>query len=84
MEIWLFNAWRGLCNEWPLIAYPDKLVEGAFDYEIQAGLVLCIEALVSPDGGDFSVKLEDQVLVTEKGYENLSKYPFDERLMGKM
>ena len=74
----------GLRDEWPVIAYPDKLVEGAFDCEIQAGMVLCIKALVSPEGGDFSIKLEDQILVTEKSYENLSKYPFDERLMGRM
>ena len=46
-------------------------------------MVLCVEALVSPEGGDFSIKLEDQVLVTESGYENLTKYPFDDRLMGR-
>ena len=40
-----------------------------------------VEALVSPEGGDFSIKLEDQVLITETGYENLTKYPFDPRLM---
>lgn len=73
----------GLCDEWPLVAYPDHMVEGAYDYELEAGMVLCVEALVSPEGGDFSIKLEDQVLVTETGYENLTKYPFDERLMGK-
>ena len=72
----------GLCDEWPLVAYPDHLVEGAFDYELEAGMVLCVEALVSPEGGDFSIKLEDQVLITEDGYENLTVYPFDERLMG--
>jgi Xaa-Pro aminopeptidase len=26
--------------------------------------------------------LEDQVLITENGYENLTKYPFDPILMG--
>jgi len=73
----------GLCDERPLIAYPDKYVEGAFDsYVLEPGMVLCVEALVSPKGGDFSIKLEDQVLVTEDGYENLSAYPFDQRLMG--
>jgi Xaa-Pro aminopeptidase len=71
----------GLCDEWPLISYPDKYVEGAFDYELQPGMMLCVEALISPDGGDFSIKLEDQVLVTEDGYENLTKYPFDPALM---
>ncbi|MEE9336005.1 MAG: dimethylsulfonioproprionate lyase DddP [Granulosicoccaceae bacterium] len=73
----------GLCDEWPLVAYPDKMVDGAYDYELEAGMVLCVEALVSPEGGDFSIKLEDQVLITEDGYENLSTYPFDDRLMGR-
>ena len=45
-------------------------------------MVLCVEALVSPENGDFSIKLEDQVLVTESGYENLTKYPFDPLLIG--
>jgi Xaa-Pro aminopeptidase len=72
----------GLCDEWPLVAYPDMMVPGAFDYELQPGMVLCVEALVGEEGGDFSIKLEDQVLVTETGYENLTAYPFDSALMG--
>ena len=72
----------GLCDEWPLVAYPDQMVDGAFDYELQAGMTLCVEALISPEGGDFSIKLEDQVLITEDGFENLTKYPHDPRLMG--
>ena len=35
-----------------------------------------------PEGGDFSIKLEDQVLITEDGFENLTRYPFDAALMG--
>ena len=46
-------------------------------------MVLCVEALVGEVGGDFSIKLEDQVLVTEDGFENLTVYPFDPRLMGE-
>jgi len=72
----------GLCDEWPLIAYPDNYVEGAFDYELVPGMVLCVEVLASPEGGDFSIKLEDQVLITEDGHENLTRYPFDAALMG--
>ena len=72
----------GLCDEWPLMAYPDKAVDGAFDHPILPGMTLCVEALISPEGGDFSIKLEDQVLITEDGYENLTKYPFDPRLTG--
>ncbi|WP_370402043.1 dimethylsulfonioproprionate lyase DddP [Sulfitobacter sp. JB4-11] len=73
----------GLCDEWPLVAYPDHAVEGAYDYPLEPGMVLCVEALVSPEGGDFSIKLEDQVLITEDGFENLTTYPFDPALMGE-
>ncbi len=73
----------GLCDEWPAISYPDNHCKGAFDYYIEPGMVLCVEALVSPEGGDFSIKLEDQVLITEKGPENLTQYPFDAALMGQ-
>ncbi len=72
----------GLCDEWPLVAYPGKHVDGAFEYALEPGMTLCVEALVGTVGGDFSIKLEDQVLITEDGYENLTKYPFDPQLMG--
>lgn len=73
----------GLCDEWPSIKYPDRHMDGMFDYELQAGMVLCVEVLITPEGGDFSIKLEDQVLVTEDGYENLTDYPFCPHLMGE-
>ncbi|WP_273486040.1 dimethylsulfonioproprionate lyase DddP [Lentibacter algarum] len=73
----------GLCDEWPLVAYPDHAVPGAFDYALEPGMVLCVEAAVGEVGGDFSIKLEDQVLITEDGYENLTTYPFDDALMGR-
>jgi Xaa-Pro dipeptidase len=72
----------GLCDEWPVIAYPDRWRDGAFDYLLEPGMVLCVESLVSPEGGEFSIKLEDQVLITETGYENLTTYPFDRHLLG--
>ena len=72
----------GLCDEWPLIAYPADYVEGAFVDVVRPGMVFCVEALVGDEGGDFCIKLEDQILVTETGPENLTSYPFDPRLTG--
>lgn len=72
----------GLCDEWPIVPYPDQVVEGAFDYALQPGMVICVEAAVGAVGGAFSIKLEDQVLITEGGFENLTSYPFDAALMG--
>ena len=85
-----FDKWKygckmhgvGLCDEWPLVVYDDRYVEGSYDYALEAGMVLCVEALVAEDGGDFSIKLEDQVLITEDGHENLTRHPFDAWLMG--
>jgi Xaa-Pro aminopeptidase len=70
----------GLCDEWPCIVYPEDWEEGAFDHVIEPGMTLCVEALVGEVGGDFSIKLEDQVLVTKDGVENLTRYPFDAAL----
>ena len=71
----------GLCDEWPLIAYSQKWREGSFDYELEPGMTLCVEALVGSKEAGFSIKLEDQVLITENGYELLTKYPHDSRLL---
>ena len=73
----------GLCDEWPFVSYPDSWVEGAFDAVLEPGMTLCVEALVSGTCEDFSIKLEDQVLITETGFENLTKYPFDAALTGR-
>jgi len=72
----------GLCDEWPHIDYPDGLVPGAFEGELQPGMTLCVEALVSREGADFSIKLEEQVLITGDGCENLTRCPHDPALMG--
>ena len=55
----------GLCDEFPLITYPEDYEEGAFDYVLQPGMTLCVEALISRENGEFSIKLEDQLLVTD-------------------
>ncbi len=70
----------GLCDEWPYFQYPDERVPGAFRGVLEPGMTLCVEALVSREGGDFSIKLEDQVLITETGVENLTQAPWDAAL----
>ena len=71
----------GLCDEFPLITYPEDYEEGAFDYVLQPGMTLCVEALISRVNGNFSIKLEDQLLVTKSGFENLTSYHFDEQFL---
>lgn len=71
----------GMCDEFPRI---DPLHQGVNRYDdvLQPGMVLCIESYVGAVGETNGVKLEQQVVVTADGYELLTNYPFDERLLG--
>ena len=64
----------GLCNEYPLILNRDHFETGGYDGEVQEGMVLCVEALAAPPGGDEGVKLEEQILITADGFERLSTF----------
>ncbi|RDD61797.1 dimethylsulfonioproprionate lyase DddP [Ferruginivarius sediminum] len=70
----------GLCDEYPAIRYPEDCEHVGYDGVLMPGMTLCVEAYVGAVGGHEGVKLEDQVLITETGYENLTSYPFDARL----
>jgi Xaa-Pro aminopeptidase len=70
----------GLCDEWPFITYPEDRIPGAFEGTLETGMVLCVESLISRRGAGFSIKLEEQVLVTESGPETLSRAPLDPAL----
>ena len=71
----------GLCDEWPAIKYPVDWEERGYTGELEPGMMLCVEVYLGEVGGPDGVKLEDQVLVTETGYENLVACPFDDLLM---
>jgi Xaa-Pro aminopeptidase len=72
----------GLCNEYPLVVNRDHFEASGYDGVLEAGMVLCVESLVAPQGGRESVKLEEQVLITDSGPEVLSSYPLDPQLAG--
>jgi Xaa-Pro dipeptidase len=67
----------GLCNEYPLILNRDHFENGGYDGTIEEGMVLCVEALAAPPGGTESVKLEQQVLITENGPTPLSSFALE-------
>ena len=72
----------GLCDEYPAIRYPSDWESVGYEGTLEPGMVVCVESYVGRHGGHEGVKLEDQILITETGYEQLSAYPLDERLMG--
>lgn len=68
----------GLCDEYPSIRYREDYEGYGYDGAIETGMVMCVEVYVGEVGGKNGVKLEDQILITEEGYENLTKYPFED------
>ena len=44
-------------------------------------MVVCIESYMGPKGERDGVKLEQQVLITDDGYELLTTYPWEESLL---
>ena len=71
----------GMSDEWPCVYWPDQSWSGFGndDDVLQQNMVLSLEGLASKKGGRESVKLEEQILITENGPEILSLAPFDER-----
>ena len=70
----------GMCDEYPRV---NPVFRGPNPYEgaLEAGMVICVESYVGAVGERDGVKLEQQVLVTENGYQMLSTCLLDEKLM---
>lgn len=71
----------GMCDEWPAVYYPQDFIAGAFEYALEPGMMICVETYIGVEGGEEGVKLEDQVLITDDGIEQLTHYPYDDRFL---
>ena len=76
-----FDHGVGMADEWPVIPLHVDWNNLAASGRFAPGMVVCVESLIAEEGSE-SVKLETQVLITETGVENLTSYPFDEKLLG--
>ena len=70
----------GLCDEWPKITHIQDRERSAYDGELAPGMTICVESYMGEEGGREGVKLEQQVLITDKGSRLLSTFPFEEAL----
>ncbi len=71
----------GLCDEYPAIYYPEDMEHNTYDGVVEEGMVFCAEAYIGAVDGVNGVKLEDQVVITENGFAEMSKFPFEEKLL---
>lgn len=70
----------GMCDEYPRINYGFR-ERNFYDGTLEAGMIMCVESYMGAVGERDGVKLEQQVLVTESGYEYLSTFPLEEDLL---
>jgi Xaa-Pro dipeptidase len=68
----------GLCDEAPAIYYREDYADTGYDGVFEEGMVMCVEALIGSKGGKECVKLEEQVLITADGCEQLTTYPLED------
>jgi Xaa-Pro aminopeptidase len=65
----------GLADEYPTLPHPGDWTSDTPDGVLEPGMVLCVESYIGRLGGREGVKIEEQVLVTDRGSEILSTYP---------
>jgi Xaa-Pro aminopeptidase len=67
----------GLADEWPSVPNHVDFAR-AYSGMLEENMTVCLESLIGEDGGPESVKLETQVLITDKGAVRLDSFPFEE------
>ena len=72
----------GMGDEWPCIPWPADWEDEGYDGVLEENMVICVESFIGSEKGGEGVKLEEQVLVTRDGYQLMSTFPFEERLLG--
>jgi len=70
----------GMCDEYPKVN-PVFRGPSLYDGKLEAGMVICIESYMGAAGEYNGVKIEQQLLVTEDGYELLTHYPLEASML---
>ena len=72
----------GMTGEYPYLYHRADYDGAGYDGVIEPGMTLCVESYIGADDGMEGVKLEEQILVTATGTELLSRFPFEDALLG--
>ncbi len=67
----------GQCDEYPEVYFPAAWEDWGIDCTLEPGMVLSVESFVGSRNGGEGVKLEEQVVITETGYDKVADYPLD-------
>jgi Xaa-Pro aminopeptidase len=70
----------GLVDEYPSVAYPQDFAAWGYDGVFAEDMVVSVESYIGEPGGPDGVKLEQQVLITERGAVPFSHSPLVDAL----
>jgi Xaa-Pro aminopeptidase len=72
----------GMHGETPFIAHAMDFATYGREGILQPGMVVSVESYIGEKGGREGVKLEEELLITDKGAEPISRFPYEEDLLG--
>ncbi len=72
----------GMHGETPFVAHAQDRKEFGATGVLEPGMVVSVESYIGEVGGAEGVKLEEEVLITSSGTELISRFPFEEDLLG--
>jgi Xaa-Pro aminopeptidase len=72
----------GMHGETPFIAHAMDFETYGREGTIEPGMVVSVESYIGEKGGQEGVKLEEEILVTEKGPVLISRFPYEDELLG--
>lgn len=73
----------GMHGEIPFIAHAQDFSVFGGDGVLEPGMVVSVESYIGEVGAPEGVKLEEEVLITATGCEVISRFPFEEDLLGR-
>jgi Xaa-Pro dipeptidase len=71
----------GMTGEYPHLCHRMDFADAGYDGVIEPGMTICVESYIGEQRGNEGVKLEQQCLVTDRGLEPLSRFPFEDSLL---
>ena len=72
----------GMHGETPFIAHAMDYATYGREGHLAPGMVVSVESYIGERGGREGVKLEEEMLITETGTELLSRFPYEDELLG--
>jgi Xaa-Pro aminopeptidase len=72
----------GMHGETPFVAHAQDRKEFGAAGMLEPGMVVSVESYIGEVGGAEGVKLEEEVLITSSGTQLISRFPFEEDLLG--